>query len=237
VTLEHLRRNLDLVHFQRTASTTAEAVLLDGRLRVEIVERAESQWLMHRVMTEFVLRLPASREGTASFELHHTGAVWRIGIRCRQRSGDPALLALLQPHGELLQALMPLDVKRLRIDLQARQWYVRLEHMGGSEVINRMPAFRRYIPLSPDQRSGLLAALGSRVLAPLVQSLWLRRMCCGYLDNMLTIARQQQKNQGGHNHEHASGWTRWARQLDPRSALDLWALPHRTGVQSLAVYR
>lgn len=159
MTLEHLRRNLDLAHFQRTASTTAEAVLLDGRLRVEIVERAESQWLMHRVMTEFVLRLPASREGTASFELHHTGAVWRIGIRCRQRSGDPALLALLQPHGALLQALMPLDVKRLRIDLQARQWCVRLEHMGGSEVINRMPAFRRYIPLSTDQRSGLLATL------------------------------------------------------------------------------
>ena len=159
VTLEHLRRNLDLVQFQCTAPTTAEAVLLDGRLRVEIVERAESQWLMHRVMTEFVLRLPASREGTASFELHHTGAVWRIGIRCRQRSGDPALLALLQPHGALLQALMPLDVKRLRIDLQARQWCVRLEHMGGSEVISRMPAFRRYIPLSPDQRSGLLATL------------------------------------------------------------------------------
>jgi hypothetical protein len=54
---------------------------------------------------------------------------------------------------------MPLDFKRLRIDLQARQWCVRLEHMGGSEVINRMPAFRRYIPLSPDQRSGLLVTL------------------------------------------------------------------------------
>ena len=48
VTLEHLRRNLGLAHFQHTASTVAEAVLLDGRLRVEIVERAESQLLIDR---------------------------------------------------------------------------------------------------------------------------------------------------------------------------------------------
>lgn len=159
VTLEHLRRNLGLAHFQHTASATAEAVLQDGQLHVEIFERTESQLLMHLVMTEFLLRVPASREGTASFELHHTGAVRRTGIRCRQRSGDPALLALLQPDGDLLRALMPLDFKRLRIELRAGQWCVRLEHMGGSEVVNRMPAFRRYIPLSADQRNGLVAAL------------------------------------------------------------------------------
>ena len=64
---------------------------------------------------------------------------------------------------------MPLDFKRLRIDLQGRQWCVRLEHMGGSEVVNRMPAFRRYIPLIREQRTVLLATLSGlqRVLATL----------------------------------------------------------------------
>lgn len=163
VTLEHLRRNLGLASFEQTEPTAARASLDDGSLQLEIVERTESQLLMHLVMTEFVIQVPASREGTASFELHHSGAVRRTGIRCRQRSGDAALLtrlqAGLQEDRALHQALMPLDFKRLRIDLQGHQWCVRLEHMGGSEVVNRMPAFRRYIALSRDQRTWLLDTL------------------------------------------------------------------------------
>jgi hypothetical protein len=163
VTLEHVRRNLGLVRFEQTGPTAARATLDDESLHLEIVERTESQLLMHLVMTEFVIRVPASRAGIASIELHHTGAVRRTGIRCRQRGGDSALLAEvqagLQADSALYQALMPLDFKRLRIELQGHQWCVRLEHMGGSEVVNRMPALRRYIALSRDQRTGLLDAL------------------------------------------------------------------------------
>ena len=164
VTLEHLRRNLGLAGYEASGPTTARVALDALGLQLEIVERTESQLLMHLVMTEFVLRIPASQQGTASFELHHTGAVRRTGIRCRQRSGDKDVLTLLQTElqegSALHRALMPLDFKRLRIDLQDHQWCVRLEHMGGSEVVNRMPAFRRYIALSSTQRAWLLDALG-----------------------------------------------------------------------------
>lgn len=163
VTLEHLRRNLGLAGYEVCGPTTARVSLDNLGLQLEIVERTESQLLMHLVMTEFVLRIPASQQGTASFELHHTGAVRRTGIRCRQRSGDKEVLGILQAElqegSALYRALMPLDFKRLRIDLVDHQWCVRLEHMGGSEVVNRMPAFRRYIALSSDQRAWLLDAL------------------------------------------------------------------------------
>lgn len=163
VTLGHLQRNLGLVGFERVTPTLAQVCLDDGGLQLEIVERTESQLLMHLVMTEFVLHVPASREGVARFELHHGGAVRRTGIRCRQREGDVGLLSALQAGLQadipLHQVLMPLDFKRLRIDLEGGQWCVRLEHMGGSEVVNRMPAFRRYIALSGEQRNHLLAAL------------------------------------------------------------------------------
>lgn len=162
VTLEHLRRNLGMAGFELSGPTTAWLTLEDG-LELEVVERTESQLFMHLVMTEFVLRVPALPEGTASFELHHGGAVRRTGVRCRQRTGERSLLAALesglQGDSALHQALMPLDFKRLRIDLQQRQWCVRLEHMGGSEVVNRMPAFRRYIALSREQRDSLFQAL------------------------------------------------------------------------------
>ncbi|WP_335944719.1 DUF3156 family protein [Pseudomonas sp. G166] len=173
VTLELLRRNLGLARFEVSGPAAATVVTDDGSLQLEVVERTESQLLMHLVMTEFVLRVPASREGTARLELHHSGAVRRRGIACRQRGGDGELAGRLRTAIEhdsvLYQALMPLDFKRLRIDLQGRQWCVRLEHMGGSEVVNRMPAFRRYIPLSREQRTALLAALSGlqRVLGTL----------------------------------------------------------------------
>ncbi|MGY2135741.1 DUF3156 family protein [Pseudomonas reactans] len=151
VTLAHLRRNLGLATLE-----------VDG-VAFEIVERTESQLLMHLVLTEFVLRVPAATGGTASFEVHHGGAIRRTGIRVRRRSGNQALGRELQARliadDEVFQALMPLDFKRLRIELQDQQWCVRLEHIGGSEVVNRLPAFRRYIALSPVQRTHLLTTL------------------------------------------------------------------------------
>ena len=162
-TLGQLQRNLGLARFEQVSPTLAHAVLDDDSLHLEIRERTESQLLMHLVMTEFSLRLPASAEGAARFELHHGGAIRRTGICCRQRAGEGALLgqlqARLQQDSALHEALMPLDFKRLHIELRAQQWHVRLEHMGGSEVVNRMPAFRRYIALSREQRDVLLAAL------------------------------------------------------------------------------
>lgn len=162
-TLGQLRRNLGLARFEQVSPTLARVALDDDSLHLEIRERTESQLLMHLVMTEFSLRLPASTEGAASFALHHGGAVRRTGIHCRQRMGERALLgqlqARLQHDSALHQALMPLDFKRLHIELRDHQWHVRLEHMGGSEVVNRMPAFRRYIALSRVQRDDLLAAL------------------------------------------------------------------------------
>ncbi|NVZ71901.1 DUF3156 family protein [Pseudomonas costantinii] len=171
VTLEHLRRNLGLAGFERLSATRAQ-VRVDG-LVLEIAERTESQLLMHLVMTEFVLHVPALTESTGSFEVHHGGAIRRNGIRVRRRSGNSALAGELQARmladDALFQALMPLDFKRLRIELLGRQWCVRLEHMGGSEVVNRMPAFRRYIALSPAQRNHLLTSMAGlqRVLSNL----------------------------------------------------------------------
>ncbi|WP_248749140.1 DUF3156 family protein [Pseudomonas sp. MWU15-20650] len=171
VTLEHLRRNLGLATFERLSATRAQ-VCVDDWVG-EIVERTESQLLMHLVMTEFVLRVPASTGRAGRFDVHHGGAIRRSGIRVRRRSGNQALgrelqARILADHA-LFQALMPLDFKRLRIALQDQQWCVRLEHMGGSEVVNRLPAFRRYIALSAAQRAHLLATLAGlqRVLSNL----------------------------------------------------------------------
>lgn len=173
VTLEYLRRNLGLASFKSTSPAGAAFFLEEIGLQVEIVERTESQLLMHLVMTEFMIKVPASEEGIARFDLHHSGSIRRTGLSCKQRSGEPAVLArlqaVLQEDQALHQSLMQLDFKRLLIDLEGHEWRVRIEHMGGSEVVNRMPAFRRYIALSGVQRDALFSVLSGfqRVLGRL----------------------------------------------------------------------
>lgn len=173
VTLEYLRRNLGLASFTSTGPASAVFGLDANGLEVTIVERTEAQLLMHLVMTEFRLQLPASEQGSARFDLHHRGSIRRTGLACRQRAGELTLLtrleAALTGDESLYQALMALDFKHLRIELDGQQWRVRLEHMGGSEVVNRMPAFRRYIALSPAQRAALFTVLAGlqRVLGGL----------------------------------------------------------------------
>ncbi|MBK4997342.1 DUF3156 family protein [Pseudomonas sp. S37] len=131
--------------------------------QARVHERAEAHLLMHIVTCEFRLQVPAPQGGEVSLELRHTGALRRTGLACVYRHGDRArfaqLRAQLLQQAALLTALMPLDFKRLTLAWRDGQWLLTLEHMGGSEVVNRLPAFRRYIPISPQQRTHLMASL------------------------------------------------------------------------------
>jgi hypothetical protein len=156
VTLELLRRNLGIHRFHLTETGRAEFDLGEAGLRVQVSERTQAQLLMHLVMTEFRLQVPAFEQGNVLFDLHHTGSLKRTGIRCRYRNGDRTLFEAVSKRllgdARLSAALMPLDFKHLSIEYALNGWTVTLEHMGGSEVVNRMPAFRRYVKFSSEQK-------------------------------------------------------------------------------------
>ncbi|WHH50556.1 DUF3156 family protein [Pseudomonas sp. Ap32] len=165
VTLGHLLRNLGPLEIQRTEAGVAQVRLRPGEGQVEVREDVEAHLLMHVVTCEFRLSVPALQQGEVRLELRHTGAFRRTGIACVFRGGEQAFFDRIRDHFDrdaaLLAALMPLDFKRLTLECSKGQWQLALEHMGGSEVVNRMPAFRRYIQVSPQQRSHLLASLSS----------------------------------------------------------------------------
>jgi len=162
VTLQHLQRNLGLASLAGETAGRGTFTVAGG-LQVAVAERVESQWLMHLVMTEFSVQVPALRQCTLSLELRHHGALRRTGVGCARIRGDAAwgrqVKNALERDPALHAALMPLDFKRLHLQASAGQWRVTLEHMGASEVVNRVPAFRRYIRLEDRQRHYLLAAL------------------------------------------------------------------------------
>jgi len=169
-TLALVRRNLGGLGFEALEPGRGRFTL-EGGLKVEARERTQSELLMHLVLTEFELRVPTRSEGVAVIDLRHTGVIRRQGLACVRRHGNApelaGVIAALEGDEALRAALMPLDFKRVRIERDGDHWQVRLEHMGASEVVNRMPAFRRYIRLDDAQQAHLLNALPAlaRVLA------------------------------------------------------------------------
>ncbi|MBB6084191.1 DUF3156 family protein [Castellaniella defragrans] len=162
VTLGHVRRDFHDWRCEPLDARGARFGRPGAALVFEVRERTQSELLMHLVLTDFIVRAPARHPAPARLDVRHTGAWRRTGLRYAARRGAPppeALLAELREDPALRAALMPLDFKRLRIERQAAGWTATLEHMAGSEVVNRMPAFRRYIAFAPAQRDALLAAL------------------------------------------------------------------------------
>lgn len=162
-TLAQVRRNLGLGPSHAAAEEFFRYGAPDGGLQVEVRERVESQFMLQVVTTEFSARLPAGADtiadGPVRLELLHRGLIRRTGLRWRVRQGDPArlagLLGVLDSDPRLQAILLPLDFKRLELRAAQDGWQVLIEPFGASEVICRMPRYRRYIRLS-EQQAGLL---------------------------------------------------------------------------------
>jgi len=163
-TLALVRRNLAGLPFEALdGGARGRFSVPAADLSFEVAERTHSELLMHLVLSDFLLQVPALGRGMAAVDIRHCGALTRTGLACKRRQGDSAELADLEQRllGDeaLCQALMPLDFKRLSIQRLGENWQVSLEHMAASEVVNRVPSFRRYIRLSDGQRDCLIASL------------------------------------------------------------------------------
>lgn len=158
VTLGQLRRDLAGQECEVTSPTRVQ--FSAGGLGFEVRERAQAQLLMHIVVCDFVLRVPSQQTEATTIVLRHTGAIRRQGVAARLSEGSAQamapLLERLQADAPLLAVLLPLDFKRLELHRDEQGWQVRLEHFGASEVVNRLPGFRRYIRLTQEQRAALL---------------------------------------------------------------------------------
>ncbi|MBT9123541.1 DUF3156 family protein [Pseudomonas aeruginosa] len=168
-TLALVRRNLAACDGE---AQDGRLLLRTKELSLEVRERVQAHLFMHIVSTEFSLFVaapggrrpawscvtPVACGVAASFARYAAGAgSSRCGRPCRG-GGDRVLL----------EQLMPLDFRSLRLCRDDRGWTVSLEHLGACEVVNRFPAYRRYIPLVAEQRLALLGAFAQlqRLLSP-----------------------------------------------------------------------
>ncbi|AAY92484.1 DUF3156 family protein [Pseudomonas protegens] len=162
LTLGQLRRDLAGLDFTAQSQVQGGFHCPQNGLRFEVQERAQAQFLMHIVACEWRLPVPCDTARQARIRLRHTGAIRRQGVAARLLTGEDAewapLLQRLCSDQRLLEHLLPLDFKHLELRRDAQGWQVHLEHFGASEVVNRLPGFRRYIRLSAEQRVALLGS-------------------------------------------------------------------------------
>jgi Protein of unknown function (DUF3156) len=150
-----------------TTADTASAVLstADGKLSCEAREIIERHFLMHIVGLEFMLHVPAIAVPGARVQVRHTGMLFRTGIAYAAASKHGAALKAvterLKGDGAMEKILMGLDFRRCELLGSEDGWTVRIEPYGASEVVNRMPSFRRYIRLGREQANALVMALNA----------------------------------------------------------------------------
>ncbi|VWD40398.1 hypothetical protein BCO18175_06854 [Burkholderia contaminans] len=134
---------------------------LPNGVRVTIGERVECQFLMHTVN----VKVAATACGPAvqgSARVRQTGWLRSTGIDAVAVPGcDPGFVdavAALVAEPSLADALRPLHLTDCTIDARDGRWTLAIVPFGGSEVVNRMPSFRRYVRLTGEQAAALSAA-------------------------------------------------------------------------------
>lgn len=164
-----LGRALDDLHgifaVRPAENTTAVLGFVEKRLELDLREIVERHFLMHIVSLEFTLNVPAISVPGARLRVRNTGLLRRTGIVCAVPAsycgGLKQLAARIGNDREVRDTLMKLDFRRCEIDGSETGWTVRIEPFGASEVVNRMPSFRRYIRLAQEQAELLVAAFSA----------------------------------------------------------------------------
>lgn len=168
-TLALVRRNLAACDGE---AQDGRLLLRTKELSLEVRERVQAHLFMHIVSTEFSLFVaaPGGGSGQPGAASRRLLAASRHPLQGAPRERARAVAGGLAGGGDraLLEQLMPLDFRSLRLCRDDRGWTVSLEHLGACEVVNRFPAYRRYIPLVAEQRLALLGAFAQlqRLLSP-----------------------------------------------------------------------
>ena len=134
---------------------------LPNGVRVSIDEHVDRQFLMHTVSVKVAVTATGPAvQGRA--RVRQTGWLRCTGIdaaavpRCDPGFVDAVAMLVAEPS--LSDALRPLHLTDCTIDACDGRWTLAIVPFGGSEVVNRMPSFRRYVRLTGEQAAALSAA-------------------------------------------------------------------------------
>ncbi|RQS65963.1 DUF3156 family protein [Burkholderia sp. Bp8963] len=151
-----------LADLRAVRGADGDAARLANGVRVRIAEQVARQFLMHTVS----VRIAVSACGPAAqgrARVTQTGWLRATGVRAVPQPGCTPdfvhTVAALVAEPSLADALRPLHLTECAIDAHDGRWTLTVVPFGGSEVVSRMPSFRRYVRLTDEQAAALSAAV------------------------------------------------------------------------------
>ncbi|KUY74201.1 DUF3156 family protein [Burkholderia sp. RF4-BP95] len=147
----------------RDASSGAAEPLarLPNGVHVAVEERVDRQFLMHTVSVQVSIGADGPA-GQGHARVLQTGRLRRTGVAAEPAAGcSPGFVravAALVADSSLADALRPLHLTDCTIAARDGRWTLAVVPFGGSEIVNRMPSFRRYVRLTGEQATALSAA-------------------------------------------------------------------------------
>ncbi|WP_434526883.1 DUF3156 family protein [Photorhabdus asymbiotica] len=161
MTLNWLRQNLSPYCCERLSAESLQIMLPDG-LQIEVYEKPKALFLAYIVSCCFRLQGITSLKEKIVIKAEVKGIFRRKAVIyycCHGAEFGQPIIDLLNQYPLIGETLVALDFRYLTLNIYQGQWQLEVEHFAASEVVSRLPASRRYLRLSPEQRHLLLSTL------------------------------------------------------------------------------
>ncbi|WP_256125211.1 DUF3156 family protein [Photorhabdus luminescens] len=161
ITLNRLEQNLSPYCCERLSAESLQVTLPDG-LQIEVCEKPKALFLAYIVSCCFRLQGITSLKEKIVIKAKVKGIFRRktvIYYCCHGAEFGQQIIDLLNQYPLIGETLAELDFRDLVLNIHQGQWQFEVEHFAASEVVSRLPASRRYLRLTSEQRYLLLSTL------------------------------------------------------------------------------
>ncbi|ELX8379130.1 DUF3156 family protein [Providencia vermicola] len=159
LTLNRLER--DILPYQCEWGAPGELLIHPhGELTVQVTERVKTLFMAFIVFSRFSVTGHCGEAINAQISVKTTGSLRRKHIHFVSKDEEgQKLISLLQQYPIISQTLAELDFNDCHLHIRNGVWSCEIEPFTASELVCRIPATRRYLRLTPEQRHRLLSVL------------------------------------------------------------------------------
>ncbi|MBD2813610.1 DUF3156 family protein [Xenorhabdus sp. Flor] len=159
LTLNRLERDLQPYHCERTGPGEL-LIKPEGQLTICVNERIKTLFMAFIVYTRFSVSGTINQPLHAEIQVKTGGSLRKKQIRFFSRQKDGCkLIEQLEQYPVIRQSLEELDFRSCSLQIKEGKWRCEIEHFAASEIVSRLPAARRYLRLTSEQRYCLLSVL------------------------------------------------------------------------------
>lgn len=129
-------------------------------IKVEVTERVKTLFMAFIVHSRFAVSGKCDNALVAQIDVKTAGSARKKQVHFTTQHADGTLLVeSLEQYPVIRQTLEELDFTHCHIAVKNGVWRCEIEPYTASEMVSRIPAARRYLRLTDQQRHRLLSAL------------------------------------------------------------------------------